>query len=62
MDKGGDAMHGGLLYDGRAFANSTNSIIVVMNYRLGAMGFLYLGNETDITGNYGLRECGDNGA
>lgn len=33
---------------------STNTIICVINYRLGALGFLYLGPGTTVGGNYGL--------
>jgi para-nitrobenzyl esterase len=31
-------------------------IVVVINYRLGALGFAYLGPDTGITGNYGLQD------
>jgi len=53
---GGLDTKGGLLYDGRAFANSTNQILVSVNYRLGAFGFLFLGEGSPIGGNFGLMD------
>ena len=47
---------GGLLYDGQYMANTTSTIIVTINYRLGAMGFLVYGEGDDMPqGNYGIR-------
>jgi carboxylesterase type B len=43
---------GGRLYDGTHYANSTGTIVVSVNYRLGALGFL--GGDNDIHGNYGF--------
>ncbi|CAH1272267.1 BCHE [Branchiostoma lanceolatum] len=43
------------LYDGRFLANKTNTIVVTINYRLAAFGFLVAGQGEDAaTGNYGL--------
>lgn len=55
---GGFDADGGLLYDGRAFVQNTGQIIVVVNYRLGAFGFLYLeDNGANSThGNFGLQD------
>lgn len=48
---------GGLMYDGQYVANTTSVIVVTVNYRLGAMGFLVYGEgEGAPTGNYGLRD------
>jgi carboxylesterase type B len=49
---------GGLLYDGTSLASNENVIVVSINYRLGALGFLYSGPdpETHFTGNYGIRD------
>ena len=50
---------GGLLYDGQYIANTTSTIVVTINYRLGAMGFLVYGEGQDMPqGNYGLRVSG----
>ncbi len=43
---------GGWLYNGTNLAYLTNTIIVVVNYRLGALGFLY-DNNNEIYGNMG---------
>ena len=54
---GGYDTNGGLLYDGKVWTNATGSIIVSINYRLGALGFLYGGGAargTTLEGNYGL--------
>ena len=56
---GGYDFDGGLLYDGHEFVNTTGQTIVVINYRLGALGFLYAGGAskgTTIEGNYGLQD------
>ncbi|ETO30124.1 carboxylesterase, partial [Reticulomyxa filosa] len=45
---------GGLLYNGTDFVNYTNSILVTMNYRLGALGFLW--SAVGPKGNYGLED------
>ncbi|KAM8883947.1 crystal protein [Synchiropus picturatus] len=44
------------LYDGRFISNFTNTIVVSMEYRLGAFGFLVSGKDaaTAATGNYGI--------
>jgi carboxylesterase type B len=46
----------GVIYDATAYVNTTNSILVAVNYRVGAMGFLFAGLETGIQGNYGLMD------
>jgi len=56
---GGYELNGGLLYDGREFVNTTGQIAVTINYRLGALGFLFGGGaskNTTLTGNYGLMD------
>lgn len=47
---------GGVLYDGSVYAREHDVVVVTVNYRLGALGFLYSGsdNATDFTGNYGI--------
>eukprot|EP00211_Chloroparvula_japonica_P001091 CAMPEP_0119122462 /NCGR_PEP_ID=MMETSP1310-20130426/2708_1 /TAXON_ID=464262 /ORGANISM="Genus nov. species nov., Strain RCC2339" /LENGTH=572 /DNA_ID=CAMNT_0007112119 /DNA_START=81 /DNA_END=1799 /DNA_ORIENTATION=+ len=50
---GGDYIQGTsqcLLYQGSALVNETNTILVVTNYRLGALGFL---TNDELSGNYG---------
>ena len=50
---GGDYVQGTcgtLLYDGSQIANLTATVVVVTNYRLGALGFLY---NDELSGNYG---------
>tara|TARA_R110002050_G_scaffold209263_1_gene345350 strand:- start:1092 stop:1604 length:513 start_codon:yes stop_codon:yes gene_type:complete len=44
---------GTLLYDGEQIANATDTVVVVINYRLGALGFLI--NE-ELQGNYGFQD------
>ena len=44
------------LYNGEYIANTTSTILVTVNYRLGAMGFLVYGDDgSGPRGNYGLR-------
>jgi acetylcholinesterase/cholinesterase len=49
---------GGLLYDGTVLAQEEDVVVVAINYRLGALGFLYSGPDksTQFTGNFGLRD------
>ncbi|XP_065887598.1 crystal protein-like [Dysidea avara] len=47
---------GGLIYDGQYMVNQTNVILVTINYRLGALGFLVYGSKQEIGGNYGLKD------
>ncbi|XP_043943912.1 cAMP-regulated D2 protein-like [Protopterus annectens] len=58
-------MHGGnfidgtgsaILYDGRFIANFTHTVIVTINYRMGALGFLVTGTDDmkSANGNYGF--------
>ncbi|XP_028307108.1 cholinesterase 1 [Gouania willdenowi] len=44
------------LYDGRFFSNFTHTVVVSIEYRLGAFGFLVSGKEsqTSAVGNYGI--------
>jgi para-nitrobenzyl esterase len=49
-------------YDGQALANAQNAVVVVFNYRLGALGFLAnpalaAANGQHTTGNYGLQDA-----
>ena len=47
---------GGYLYDGQYIVNNTNVILVSINYRLGAIGFLVYGEGTGaVKGNYGFQ-------
>ena len=44
-----------LVHDGRYFANNSDVIVVTINYRLGALGWLVTGNgDDDVKGNLGL--------
>ncbi|XP_046360493.2 crystal protein-like [Haliotis rufescens] len=55
---GGNFVHmsgGGLLYDGSVLSQKGNVIVVNVDYRLGALGFLVTGTEDgDAVGNYGI--------
>ena len=47
---------GGFLYDGQYIVNNTNVILVSINYRLGAIGFLVYGEGSGaVKGNYGIQ-------
>ncbi|KAK3097807.1 hypothetical protein FSP39_013390 [Pinctada imbricata] len=47
----------GTVFDGEEMARNGDVIVININYRLGAFGFLYTGDdEDDITGNYGYRD------
>ena len=47
---------GGHLYDGQYIVNNTNVILVTINYRLGAIGFLVFGDGSGaVKGNYGFQ-------
>eukprot|EP00731_Ephydatia_muelleri_P030401 Em0021g924a len=45
---------GGQLYDGQYIANTTSTVVVTANYRLGAIGYLVYGDS--LKGNYGLKD------
>jgi acetylcholinesterase/cholinesterase len=48
---------GGFLYDGQYIANTTSTIVVTVNYRLAAIGFLVYGRDSDaIEGNFGFKD------
>ncbi|CAL8405568.1 unnamed protein product [Arctogadus glacialis] len=56
---GGDFIAGSAskpLYDGRVLSNASNSLLVSLEYRLGAFGFLVSGKDPKMsaTGNYGI--------
>ncbi|XP_071396674.1 crystal protein, partial [Centroberyx affinis] len=56
---GGDFIAGSAskpLYDGRFISNFTHTVVINMEYRLGAFGFLVSGKkpQTSATGNYGI--------
>jgi carboxylesterase type B len=55
---GGVEKDGGILYDGRTWTNTSEIVVVVIQYRMGAFGFLYLGDEseTKVNGNFGLQD------
>lgn len=44
------------VYDGTYMASIGDVIVVTINYRLGAFGFLALGKDTELKGNYGLMD------
>jgi len=57
LDSHAQGYSGGLLYDGQYIANTTGTVIVTVNYRLGAIGFLVYGTgERALKGNYGLKD------
>jgi len=56
LDSHAQGYSGGLLYDGQYIANTTGTVIVTVNYRLGAIGFLVYGTgKGALKGNYGLK-------
>lgn len=45
-----------LIYDGEFIANTTSTVVVTVNYRLGAIGFLVYGDDdSGPRGNYGFK-------
>lgn len=45
-----------MIYDGEFIANTTSTVVVTVNYRLGAIGFLVYGDDdSGPRGNYGLK-------
>ncbi|KAF7639230.1 Carboxylic ester hydrolase [Meloidogyne graminicola] len=44
------------LYDGRILSIHERALVININYRLGAFGFLYLGDDTPVPGNMGLHD------
>ncbi|XP_018536670.2 cholinesterase [Lates calcarifer] len=44
------------LYDGRFLTQTENVIVVSMNYRIGAFGFLSLPDNKNVPGNAGLKD------
>jgi carboxylesterase type B len=50
---GGFSIGSGVIYDGAVLSSVGNVIIVTINYRLGLLGFLDIGNEK-ASGNFGL--------
>ena len=57
---GGFTLGSGSIYDGKNLAEATNCLVVTLNYRLGALGFLRLNDithhEITSTGNEGLND------
>ena len=49
---------GGALYDGSSLVKAHDLVVVAINYRLGALGFLYSGSDPDknFRGNFGLAD------
>ncbi len=47
-----------MLYDGQYIANTSSTVVVTVNYRLGAIGFLAFGDGDNAPkGNYGFKVC-----
>ncbi|PIK43995.1 putative cAMP-regulated D2 protein-like [Apostichopus japonicus] len=48
------------IYNGRILASAMDAVIVCINYRLGAFGYLFLGTDPttgeDVNGNFGLKD------
>ena len=49
---------GGVLYDGSSLVREHGIVVIAINYRLGALGFLYSGDDPDkhFQGNFGLAD------
>jgi carboxylesterase type B len=47
------------VYDGEYIANKTETIVVILSYRVGALGFLNFKDKdgTVIRGNFGIKVC-----
>lgn len=43
-------------YKGNFISCNTSTIVVTFNYRLGALGFMYIQNNSNIIGNYGIMD------
>lgn len=50
-----DGSGSALLYSGRYIANATGTVVVTINYRLGAAGFI-TNSDAGLTGNYGFKD------
>lgn len=53
---GGNTGGGAKNIDGRRMAAENNMVVVVPNYRLGALGFLDMGRKGSPSGNYGVQD------